>query len=127
MFDFFAAYPRAEADRVRAIEIAPESAAVLNALAWFYVDLLPTPENLKKAADLAEKAASLEKEVYSRGNYMDTRGWALYLLGRQKEALAILEEAAGLTPYNFTILTHLHQARRKEKAPQQKKRLSRKA
>ena len=46
-------------------------------------------------------------------NYIDTKGWALYKLGKKKEALEILEKSWNLRPtYSHTVYLHIQEVKK---------------
>jgi tetratricopeptide (TPR) repeat protein len=95
------AWPRAEADLRRAVEIAPEEPNALNYLGYSWAE---RGENLEQAFMLIEKAVSLEPRS---GAIIDSLGWAHYQLNRFDEAVGHLERAAALEPGDPTITDHL--------------------
>jgi tetratricopeptide (TPR) repeat protein len=107
---FFRRYGRAEVDLAKAVELAPESADAHNALAWMYVERLPSSQNLVKAVDLAQRAVELEAHGQSRADYLDTLGWAYFRLQRFPEAVEYLDQALALMPYVLEFRHHLEQA-----------------
>ncbi|MEM8771951.1 MAG: tetratricopeptide repeat protein [Pseudomonadota bacterium] len=94
-------WKRAEADLVRAVEIAPEEATALNYLGYSWAE---RGENLEKAFDLIEKAVAIEP---NSGAIIDSLGWAHYQLGNYTEAVGYLEQAASIEPGDPTITDHL--------------------
>lgn len=86
-----------------AIEQQPNNAVVLNNLAWLYQDSNPT-----RAVELSTRAAELFSE---NADVLDTHGWILYKIGRQQEAVEVLERALELAPDSQSIADHLETAR----------------
>ncbi len=97
-------WPDAEADLLKALEMAPNDADVLNYLGYSWVD---RGENIEKAMDLIERAVALQPES---GFIVDSLGWAQFKLGRYEEATATLENAVELAPGEATINDHLGDA-----------------
>lgn len=64
----------------------PHNALALNNLAYHY---LLREVQISQALELAEQAVALERKYA----YLDTLGYAYYLVGRYEEALTLLEEA----------------------------------
>ena len=98
------AWPRAEADFQRALELAPEQPYVMNYLAYTWVE---------QGKDLPEARRMLERAVELRpndGNIVDSLGWALFRLGDLPAALRWLERAVELEPRNSVINDHLGDA-----------------
>jgi tetratricopeptide (TPR) repeat protein len=104
------AYEAGKNDPRKAPELASELAVAHNALAWLYVDKLPTPDNLAQALALADRAVELEGSGPNKGNYADTRGWVYYALGRYSDAVVDLKEAVDLAAYDILIRRHLELA-----------------
>ncbi|WP_375205183.1 tetratricopeptide repeat protein [Hyphococcus sp.] len=94
-------WPAAEADLLRAVEIAPQEPAALNYLGYSWAE---RGLNLDEAFGLIEKAVAIEP---NSGAYIDSLGWAHYQLGDYDEAVGHLEHAASLEPADPTITEHL--------------------
>jgi tetratricopeptide (TPR) repeat protein len=94
-------WPAAEADLLRAVEIAPQEPAALNYLGYSWAE---RGLNLDEAFGLIEKAVAIEP---NSGAYIDSLGWAHYQLGDYDEAVGHLEHAASLEPADPTITDHL--------------------
>ncbi|WP_338664826.1 tetratricopeptide repeat protein [Pararoseomonas sp. SCSIO 73927] len=91
----------AQADLRQALTLAPDQPALLNHLAYGWVE---------RGERLQEARAMLEKAVAARpgdGNIADSLGWALFRLGDVKGAIIWLEKAAELESRNATINDHL--------------------
>jgi len=97
----------AEAEYRAALSLSPDSALLLNNLAYFYAD---EGMKLNEALQLARRAAALAP---SDGNVLDTLGWAQYKLGRYREAARTLAEAVRLKPDDPTLRYHLGAAHAK--------------
>jgi len=94
----------------------PQSAVLMNALAYFWAE---TNRNLDEAEKLAEAALRNDPE---NAAFLDTRGWVLYKKGRYLDAIQLLLKAAEYLPDDPTILDHagdaLRQAGRPDEARQ---------
>ena len=97
-------WPDAEDDLLRALEIAPDQADVLNFLGFSWVD---RGEKVKEGFALIERAVQSEPD---RGYIVDSLGWANYRLGRYEEAVTQLERAVELSPADVEIVDHLGDA-----------------
>ena len=97
-------WPEAEADLLKALEMSPNDADVLNYLGYSWVD---RGEKIEKAMELIERAVALQPES---GFIVDSLGWAQYKLGRYEDAVATLEAAVELAPGEATINDHLGDA-----------------
>ncbi len=84
-----------------ALDLAPEDADSLNALAYLFAE---EGRRLEEGLELARRA--LDQRPYS-GAILDTQGWLLFRVGRGEEALEVLERANGLLPYEPEVLDHL--------------------
>jgi len=94
----------AEADFLRALELGPDEAQVLNDLGYLWLD---RGERLEEAFQMVERAAVLEPE---QGHIIDSLGWAYYRLGDYDHAVRELERAVSLSPGNATANFHLGDA-----------------
>lgn len=97
-------WPSAEADLLRALELEPEDASLLNFLGYSYVD---RGENLEDALAMIRKAADLAPDS---GYIIDSLGWAYYRLGRYEMAVQYLERAVELEPGEPVLNDHLGDA-----------------
>ncbi|NGM22753.1 tetratricopeptide repeat protein [Roseomonas stagni] len=98
------AWPSAEADFKRALELSPEQPYVMNYLAYTWVE---------QGKDLPEARRMLERAVELRpndGNIVDSLGWALFKMGDLPGAIRWLERAVELEPRNSVINDHLGDA-----------------
>jgi len=97
-------WDKAEADFLKALELSPDQPVVLNYLGYSWVI---RGENLEQALGMIRKAVELRP---NDGNIVDSLGWALYKLGRYKEAVEQLERAVLLRPEVPEINEHLGDA-----------------
>jgi len=79
----------------------PNSAELMNELAYFWAD---EGSHLTEAAALSKRAVELEPD---NGPVQDTRGWVCYQMGDAKDALPFLQRAALLTNNDPVVLQHL--------------------
>ena len=98
------AWPKAEADFKKALELAPEQPLVLNYLGYSWVD---------QGIHLDEGMGMIQRAVDQRaddGYIVDSLGWAYYRIGKFEEAVKRLEQAVELKPEDPTINDHLGDA-----------------
>ncbi|SFK26240.1 Tetratricopeptide repeat-containing protein [Falsiroseomonas stagni DSM 19981] len=98
------AWPRAEADFKRALELSPEQPYVMNYLAYTWVE---QGKDLPAARRMLERAVELRP---NDGNIVDSLGWALFKMGDLPGAIRWLERAVELEPRNSVINDHLGDA-----------------
>ena len=94
-------WPQAEAEFLKALELRPDQALVLNYLGYSWVE---QGQNVEKARKMIEKAV---KQRPRDGYIVDSLGWVLYRLGDLKGAVKQLERAVELKPEDPTINDHL--------------------
>jgi tetratricopeptide (TPR) repeat protein len=87
-----------------ALAVQPEAAPVLNYLGYMNAD---RGVRVEEALALIDKALAIDPE---NGAYLDSRGWALYRLGRMDEAESALRKAVAKQGNNAVILDHLGDA-----------------
>lgn len=97
-------WPRAEADLLKALELAPDQPYVLNYLGYTWAD---QGRNLERAKAMLLRATELRPQD---GNIADSLGWVLFRLGDLKGAIEWLEKAVELEPRNSVINDHLGDA-----------------
>jgi tetratricopeptide (TPR) repeat protein len=91
----------------KSYSLEPESPEKLNRLAWF---LIENDRNINEAMRLIDKALVLKPD---NSNYIDTKGWGLYKLGKYKEALAVLEKSWELQPtYSNVLYLHIQEVKK---------------
>ena len=91
----------------QALLLEPGSPDKLNRLAWF---LIENGRDIKEGLRLIDKALELKPD---NSNYIDTKGWALYKLGKKKEALELLEKSWNLKPaYSHEIYLHIQEVKK---------------
>ena len=80
-------YPKSDASYLKALDINPKDANVLNNYAYF---LSLRGEKLEKAEEMSRLSNQLEP---TQASYQDTYGWIMYKLGRFKEAKEWIEKS----------------------------------
>ncbi len=97
-------WSRAEADLLRALELAPEQPYVLNYLGYTWAE---QGKNLDRAKAMLLRATELRPQD---GNIADSLGWVLFRLGDRHGAVTWLEKAVELEPRSSVINDHLGDA-----------------
>ncbi len=97
-------WEEAEQDLLRALELRPDHAQILNYLGYSWID---RGENLDEGEAMVREAVALRP---NDGHIVDSLGWALYRTGRIDEAVATLERAVRLEPIDPVINDHLGDA-----------------
>ncbi len=97
-------WDRAEADFLRALELKPDAALVLNYLGYSWAD---QGKNLDRALGMIEQAVRLRP---NDGYIADSLGWVLYRLGKYERATEELERAVEIRPEDPVINDHLGDA-----------------
>ena len=97
-------WSEAERDFLKALELVPDQALVLNYLGYSWID---QGENLDRAERMVAKAVSLRPQD---GFIADSLGWAYYRTGRFGKAVGELERAIALEPLDPVINEHLGDA-----------------
>lgn len=77
----------------KALSRDSDQTVALNNLAWVYI---LRRENLPEAISLLEKAIQVDQ--IKRYQYLDSLGWAIYMTGDSKQAIATLKTALEETP-----------------------------
>jgi tetratricopeptide (TPR) repeat protein len=106
MLEYFRAFDHASQDRRKAYELAPDDPAILNALAWFQVEIQPA-DDLEEARRLSARSVEIEGHGIWRGEYLDTLGWIEFKLGLMALAYDHLKEAVRLKPEDLEKREHL--------------------
>lgn len=83
------------------IDLDPDHALALNYLAYMWAE---RGMNLEQALEFVGRALAIEP---NNGAFLDTRGWALYKLGRFPEAYRDLRRASELEPEESVIAEHM--------------------
>ncbi|MCF6325739.1 MAG: tetratricopeptide repeat protein [Devosiaceae bacterium] len=98
------AWPAAEKDFLRALELNPTQAQVLNYLGYSWVEM---GINLDQALVMIEQAVSTNPQD---GYIVDSLGWAQFQMNNFDVAVVILEQAVRLSPNDPEINDHLGDA-----------------
>jgi tetratricopeptide (TPR) repeat protein len=94
----------------KALSLESENLALINILASF---LLESNRSLNDIGELMDRAMKLAPNKIDYYNYLDTKGWALYKEGRNKEALEIIQKAWDEAPYKlYSIRSHLEEVKK---------------
>lgn len=97
-------WSRAERDLLRAVELNPDHAHLLNYLGYSWID---RGQNLEDGEALIRDAVAMQPDD---GYIVDSLGWVYYLTGRMEEAVQMLERAVSLRPEDPVINDHLGDA-----------------
>lgn len=97
-------WDKAEADFLKALDLQPGQALVLNYLGYSWVDM---GLNLDRALKMIKTAVENRP---TDGYIVDSLGWVYYRLGRFEEAVKQLERAVELKPDDPVINDHLGDA-----------------
>ena len=103
-FDRVHNWPSAEADFLRALELSPNQAFVLNYLGYAWAE---QGRNLPRARQMLERAVELRP---NEGSIVDSLGYVLLLQGDYPGAIRLLEHAVELSPEDSTMNGHLGDA-----------------
>ncbi len=99
-------WEKAEADLIRALDLAPNNPEVINYLAYSWLE--QEEENkYDEALILLEKAVEAAPE---NAHIIDSLGWAYYKKGDYEKAVEFLERALELTPGDPVVNDHLGDA-----------------
>ena len=97
-------WKKADKDFLKAIEINPEAAFVLNYLGYSWLE---RGVKLKKALEFISIASEI---LPNNGYIIDSLGWAYFLLGKYQKSIDILEHALKILPLDPTLNDHLGDA-----------------
>ena len=91
-----------------ALRLEPEKPLRMNSLAWF---LINNDRNVNEGLELVDKALNIEPDYW---DFMNTKGWGLYKLGKYKEALEVLEKSIELNIpyYSYAISQHVEEVKK---------------
>ena len=102
IYDEAGYYKRAEAFYRKALTLEPDNPVRLNNLGYF---LINRDINPAEGLELADKAAKSDPKSYF---FLDSEGWGLFKLGKNEEALRLLEKSDSLKPkYDYELYFHL--------------------
>ena len=97
-------WPRAEADMLKSLELAPDQPYVLNYLGYAWAE---QGRNLPRARQMVERAV---EERPNDGSIVDSLGWILLRQGDKAGAIRFLERAVELQSEDPTVNGHLGDA-----------------
>lgn len=100
-YDYSGSWTLARQDLEDALSRSPDNPQVLNYLAYSLID---RNEELESALKMVEEAL---RAVPGNGQFLDTRGWAYFQMGRLKEAEADITAALEKLPGEPVILEHV--------------------
>jgi Tfp pilus assembly protein PilF len=101
---------RAEVFYRKALSLEPKNPVYLKKLADFLID-----NNLKlnEVPDLMDNAMKLAQNRTNYYTYMDIKGWAFYKMGKNKEALEILQKVWDEAQYKiYTLRSHYEEVKK---------------
>ncbi|MFN8254483.1 MAG: hypothetical protein U0W24_02260 [Bacteroidales bacterium] len=94
----------------KALLLEPKNAGLMKAVSDYYIEY---NRNLNEIPELMDRAMKLAKSRLDLYTYMDTKGWAYYKMGKNKEALAILQKVWDEAPYKiYTIKSHYEEVKK---------------
>ncbi len=97
-------WPRAEADLLHALDLAPNQPDVLNYLGYTWTE---QNRNLPRARDMIQRAVDQRP---NDGAILDSLGWVTFRQGNNSAALKLLQRATELDPSDPTVNLHLGDA-----------------
>ncbi len=103
-YDRAGAWPKAEADFKRALQLSPNQPLVLNYLGYSWAD---RGDHLAAAARMIETA---NRQLPDNAAVTDSLGWVRLRQGKIAQAVDLLQRAAELAPLDATINFHLGDA-----------------
>jgi tetratricopeptide (TPR) repeat protein len=94
----------------KALTLEPSNVGLMKAVSDYYIQF---KRNLNEVPELMDIAMKIVKNRTDYYNYMDTKGWAYYKMGKNKEALAILQKVWDEAPYKiYTIRSHYEEVKK---------------
>jgi tetratricopeptide (TPR) repeat protein len=94
----------------KALSLEPENVGLMKAVSDYYIEF---KRNLNEVPELMDRAMKLAKNRTDYYNYMDTKGWGYYRMGKNKEALEILQKVWDEAPYRiYTIKSHYEEVKK---------------
>jgi AraC-like DNA-binding protein/tetratricopeptide (TPR) repeat protein len=94
----------------KALSLDPENPALLNTFADFLARNKRSPEEFLSTIN---KAIELAPSKYDYYNYLDTKGYGLFKLGKYHEALEIMQKMWDSTPFKmYFIKSHLNEVKK---------------
>jgi AraC-like DNA-binding protein/tetratricopeptide (TPR) repeat protein len=93
----------------KSVKLDPENPDLLNTFAGF---LVKNEGDINEFTAVIDKALSLARNQCDYYKYLDSQGWGLFNLGRETEALSILQKTCDEAPFKlYTYKSHLEQVR----------------
>jgi tetratricopeptide (TPR) repeat protein len=94
----------------KALSLEPEKLDRINELVNFLID---NNRKLEEVPALMDKAMALAKDKMTYYECLNTKGWALYKQGKNKEALEIIQKAWDEAPFKvYSIRSHLDEVKK---------------
>jgi len=87
-------YDKAEEYYRKTLSLEPENPLIMNSLAYFLID---KEQNIKGGMEFVEMALEYSPENYE---FLDTKGWGFYKMGRYEDALEVLQKSWDLRRQN---------------------------
>jgi tetratricopeptide (TPR) repeat protein len=107
LYEEAGSFDRAEEYYRQALALEPNSAYNLNKLAYL---LINENRNIMEGLRLVNRALELSSDYYS---IYDTKGWGLYKLGKNEEALMLLGKSWELAPFYWNpVYLHLEEVKK---------------
>jgi tetratricopeptide (TPR) repeat protein len=94
----------------KALSLEPDNPDYRKKLADFFID---NNRNLNEVPELMDKAMKLAKTRTDYYTFMDIKGWAYYKMGKNKDALEILQKTWDEVPYKiYSIRSHYEEVKK---------------
>jgi len=94
----------------KALSMEPDDPDKMSDLALFLIDM---NRNLDEVPVLMDNAMKLAKDKMTYYECLNTKGWALYKQGKNKEALEIIQKAWDEAPFKlYSIRSHLEEVKK---------------
>jgi tetratricopeptide (TPR) repeat protein len=94
----------------KALSLEPENPGRMDDLASLFIGY---NQNYGEVPELMDKAMGLARNKVDYYRYLNTKGWALYKLGKNKEALEIIQKAWDEAPFKvYSIRSHLEEVKK---------------
>jgi Tfp pilus assembly protein PilF len=94
----------------KALSFEPENPGLLNEFAWFLARNKGNPDEFNSIIDKALKLAPTKWDYY---NYLDIKGYGLYKLGKNQEALEVLQKMYDSATYKMYFMkAHLEDVKK---------------
>ena len=103
-YDRLDRWPEAEADLLKAMELAPDEPELLNYLGYAWID---RGQKVQEGMALVERAVAARPQS---GAMQDSLAWAHFRLGDYPKAVELLERAVTLAPADPEVNNHLGDA-----------------